>query len=101
MREVRPLLDAEGADVADRGGEPWEGFERFYGCEKVGQVFIGARVDAALLPDETEALQHRGNIAICLRHTLRVSPFRVFRVKVKGYGEHVSASGSSRTASSW
>lgn len=53
-RHVGPLLDAEGAEVSDGGGEPGEGFESVDRKEQVGEVFVVACVDAALAPIKVE-----------------------------------------------
>src|SRR5258708_21818083 len=53
LRKIRPLLDTESANVADRCRQPRKGLQRDDCGEQLRQVFGGVNVETALHPAET------------------------------------------------
>jgi hypothetical protein len=85
-REVRPLFDAEGADVPDGGGEPRERLEGGHGGEEVGEVFVVAGVEVILLTLKAEPSQVLMKCVCELLRSLREAIFqrRTNSVSVRG-----------------
>ena len=96
LREIRPLLDAEGANVAHARRQPRQFLERRDSAEQIGQVFGRRGLQTALHPIEPEMSECAAYVGIGLSQTLGVVLCGFSDHEIKGDSEHQRSRGSSR-----
>jgi len=94
-REVRPLFDAEGADVSHRLWKPRAGARGLDGQKEIGHILAVGDVQASLHASKAVFAEHGAYLRIRLGDALRVVFLGIAHGKVKGDGVHQRASGSS------
>jgi len=74
-REIRPLLNSESPNVANRFGEPCPAFQRLNRQKKVGHIFIFRNIKTPLNTTESMLSKNGSNFCVGLRDAFGVMLF--------------------------
>ena len=87
-RKIRPLLNAKGANVAHRLGEPIPVSQRLDSEEQIRHIFVFRHVKTALNPAETVSAEDGANLGVSLGDALWMMLLRLGHHQIEGHGIH-------------